>query len=196
MAQTKTYRDAFATRGRSTMLVPAGTQAANHANSTSPSSASLSNSTPGYTTLGGRYQFAAVGSAATDFTLFGFTVPTGSTLYVTGVTISTLNTGAAVATTATILDWSVAVSTSADLGAASGATAKRLPLGTQGFIVAAAIGAAAPDVVRVFDPPLVVASASIFHVIVQCPVGTATGSQVSAATCRSTAGSNDDHQRP
>lgn len=174
----KTWREYMSGLGRTTLVAPAGTQTANHANSTSPTSASLSNSTPGYTTLGGRYQFAATGSAATDFTLFGYTVPTGYTLYVSGVSISTLNTGAAVATTATVLDWSVATSTSADLGAASGATAKRVTVGTQGFIVGAAIGVAANDVNRTFDPPLKVPAASIFHVIVQVPVGTATGSQV------------------
>lgn len=178
MPTPKTWRDYLAGLGRTAVTVPAGTQAANHANSTSPVSASLSNSTPGYTTLGGRYQFAAPATAATDFTLFAFTVPAGFTLYVTGVSISTLNTGAAVATTATVLDWSVAVSTSADLGAGSGATAKRVTVGTQGLIVGAAIGAAAPDITRPFDPALRVPSASIFHVIVQVPLGTATGSQV------------------
>ena len=43
------------------------TQTANHANSTSPTSATLSNTAAGYTTLGGRYQFAAPAGAATDF---------------------------------------------------------------------------------------------------------------------------------
>lgn len=151
-------------------------QTANHANSTSPSSASLSNTAAGYATLGGRYQFAAPGGAATDFALFGFQVPAGFRAVITGVTITTVNTGAAVATTATILDWSLGIkSTAVSLATAS---LRRVPLGVQGFIVGAAIGAVAAEIDRKFDPELVVEDGEFVHVIVQVPVGTATGSQV------------------
>jgi len=157
-------------------------QTANHANSASPSSATLSNTAAGYTTLGGRYQFAAPAGAATDFALFGYQVPAGYQLYVTSVKISAINTGAAVATTATILDWGVGVNASAvSLATADGAgtwAPRRIPLGTQGFIVGAAIGAAASDVVMNFSPPLCVDASRFFHVILQVPVGTATASQV------------------
>ena len=47
-----------------------GTATANHANSTSPSSATLANATAGYSTLGGRFQFAAILGAATDYARF------------------------------------------------------------------------------------------------------------------------------
>jgi hypothetical protein len=161
-------------------------QTANHANSTSPTSATLSNTAAGYTTLGGRYQFAAPLGAATDFALFGYQVPAGYQLYVTGIAISACNTGAAVATTATMLDWSIAV----DSTAVSLATAdsfgppfvsmgpRRTALGMQGFIVGAGIGVCAPDIVRSFNPPLVAEPSRFAHVIVQVPVGTATASQV------------------
>lgn len=168
--------------------VTAFAQTANHANSTSPASATLSNTAAGYTTLGGRYQFAAPAGAATDFALFGFQVPTGYQLYVTGVAITAMNTGAALAGSATILDWSVGVNSSAVSLATADATGnvwgpRRIGLGMQGFPLAAPngpiqIGDVAPDIVRAFDPPLIVDSGRFFHVIVQVPVGTATGSQV------------------
>ena len=158
-------------------------QTANHANSTSPVSATLSNTAAGYTTLGGRYQFAAPAGAATDFALFGFQVPAGYSFYCTGVAISAINTGAAVATTATILDWGIATNSSAvSLATADSAgitwSPRRIPLGVQGFIVAAGIGQQANDIVRAFDSPIVCESGRFFHTILQVPVGTATASQV------------------
>jgi hypothetical protein len=170
-------------RGAYQSPVTAFLQTANHANSTSPVSATLANATAGYTTLGGRYQFAAPASAATDFALFGFQVPAGYQLYVSSVAIAAMNTGATVATTPTVLDWSVAVnSSSVDLGTAESPPAtyapRRSALGMHGFQVGALAGAQAPDLVRTFDPPLVVDGGRFFHTIVQVPVGTATASQV------------------
>lgn len=161
-------------------------QTANHANSTSPTSATLSNTAAGYTTLGGRYQFAAPAGAATDFALFGYTVPAGYQLYITSIAISTCNTGAAVATTATMLDWSIAVdSTAVSLATGdsfgppfSTMAPRRTALGMQGFIVGAGIGVCAADIVRTFSPPLVAEPGRFAHIIVQVPVGTATASQV------------------
>lgn len=178
----------FAQGGRGAYQSPVTTyaQTANHANSTSPTSATLSNTAAGYTTLGGRWQFAAPAGAATDFALFGYQVPTGLQLVVTGIRISSCNTGAAVATTATMLDWSIATNSSAvslattdALGPPPTAWApRRMTLGSQGFIVGAAIGACAPDINHAFTTPVVVDSGRFFHVIVQVPVGTATASQV------------------
>jgi hypothetical protein len=90
-----------------------GVQLENHTNSTAPTSATLSNTAAGYTTLGGRFQFAAVAGAATDFALFGFQVPVGSRFICEGTHIETYNTGAAVATTATVLEWSMGFNSSA-----------------------------------------------------------------------------------
>lgn len=173
--------------GQGAVFTPTtGAQAANHVNSTSPTSATLSNTAAGYTTLGGRWQFAAPAGAVTDFALFGYQVPTSYRLVVTGIAISSCNTGAAVATTATLLDWSVGVQSTAvslataDAIAASPTSApRRVTLGTQGYVIGAAIGQCVPDIVRDFSKaPLVVDSTRFFHVIVQVPVGTATASQV------------------
>jgi len=180
----KPFADKLVGIGRGGYQSPVTTfaQTANHANSTSPTSATLSNTAAGYTTLGGRFQFAAPAGAATDFALFGFQVPAGYQLYVKGVYIDAVNTGAAVATTATMLDWSVGVNASAvSLATADGAgtwAPRRIPVGVQSWIVAAGIGAPVEAIKRSFQIPVVVEGGRFFHVIVQVPIGTATASQV------------------
>lgn len=151
----------------------ARTQLANWANSAVPATATLSNTVPGYTTLGGQFLFAAPASAETDFALFGFTVPTGVNLNVTGIYVDTLNTGAAVATTATVLSWFCGEAAAATLATNSFRTA----LGNQTFPVGAAIGAQATPISRTFDTPIMVTSGRVFHVALKIPVGTATASQ-------------------
>jgi len=169
-------------RGAYQSPVTAFGQTSNHTNSANPGNATLLNTAAGYTTLGGRYQFAAPAGGITDYALFGFQVPAGFQLVVTGVRISAINTGAAVATTATILDWALGLNSSAvSLGTADGSgtwAPRRIPIGTQGFIVGNAIGVAAQDINATFPTPLVVDGGRFFHVIVQVPVGTATASQV------------------
>lgn len=158
-------------------LLPAdGTQTPNHANSTSPSSASLSNTVAGYTTCGGRYQFAAPAGAATDFALFGYQMPATHRGIITGVDISAVNTGATVATNPTILDWFMQIN--GDNVSLADADARRLPLGMQGFIVGALAGTVAQEIRRSFHTPLIIEPSRFLHVGVQVPVGTATGSQV------------------
>lgn len=161
---------------------------ANYANSAAPASATLSNTAAGYTTLGGQFQFAAVGGAETDYALFAFQVPAqsatnqGRTLLVRGVWIDTTNTGAAVAGTETILQWSVGYDSSAvSLATADAAAAKArrvVPLGIQSFAIGAAIGAQAIRISQAFAQPLPVYAGNYFHVILKMPRGTATASQV------------------
>jgi len=153
-----------------------GAQTENHTNSTAPVSAALSNTAAGYTTLGGKFQFAAVAGAVTDFALFGFTVPAGSRFLCEGVLISTRNTGAAVATSASTLEWAMGFNSSA----VSLATANiiRRQVGTQVFAIGAAIEAIAPNLEVDFVTPEVIESGRFVHVILTLPVGTATVSQV------------------
>lgn len=182
--QYKTWQDVCVSVGNGGYQSPtAFTQTSNHANSTSPSSATLSNTAAGYTTLGGRYQFAAVGGAATDYALFAFQVPTPFQMYITGVRISCVNTGAAVGTSATILDWSLGINSSAVSLATSDSpptswAPRRMPLGTQGFLVSDAIGKTATDINVTLNSPVAVDAGRYIHIILQMPVGTATGSQV------------------
>lgn len=156
-----------------------GAQTAQHANSSAASSASLSNTVPGYTTLGGRWQFAAPGGAATDFVLFSYQVPAGLRLWLESIGISAMNTGAAVATTATLLDWFLAVGDAASLADSS---QRRLPLGVQGFPVSSPIGFVAQDFFRQFRAPIVIPSQKFLAIGVAVPVGTATTSQVIRGT--------------
>lgn len=157
-------------------------QTANHANSTSPVSATLSNTAAGYATLGGRFQFAAIGGAVTDYAIFAFQVPAGYQLYINDISISCMNTGAIGGLTGTILDWALGVNSSAvSLATADGAgtwAPRRIPLGMQAFAISASIGVTASDINRRFDTPVVVDSGRFVHIILQVPVGLATGSQV------------------
>jgi hypothetical protein len=155
-----------------------GAQLAQWANSAEPSSATLSNTAAGYTTLGGKFQFAAPAGAVTDFALFGFQVPTPANLIVTGVDIETWNTGAASATTPTLMTWALGVgSTAVSLATA---TVTRVGLGAQSIPVATAIGATVGRISKSFQTPLLCAAGRFLHVILRIPVGTATASQVIA----------------
>lgn len=183
MQQTRAWGEVMATMGRGAYQssVTPFAQTANHANSSSPASATLSNTAAGYATLGGRYQFAAVGGAATDFALFAFQVPAGYQMFVGSVNISCVVTGTAVVT-ATVLDWGVGVNSSAvSLATVDGAgtwAPRRVPIGVQGFAALAGIGVQPPNVAQAFNPPLVVDGGRYFHVILQVPAGAATGSLV------------------
>lgn len=55
---------------------------------------------------------------------------------------------------------------------------RRIPIGLQTFLVGDLIGRAATDIVRAFDPPLIVDSARFLHVIAQIPFGTASLGQI------------------
>jgi hypothetical protein len=171
--------------GNTALQSPTGTavaQTANYVNSTVPASATLSNTAAGYTTLGGQFQFAAVAGAETDYALFAYQVPTGTTLVVRGLWIDTVNTGAAVATTATLLQWALGVGSSAvSLATVDGAATKspaKLGLGMQTFPIGAAIGAQALPVDKNFDSSIVINSGEFLHIILKMPVGTATASQI------------------
>lgn len=161
---------------------------ANWANSAAPASATLSNTAAGYTTLGGQWQAAAVVGAETDYALFGYQVPTGSstlpgkTLYITGLRIGeTFIQGAAVAT-ATVLVWGIAVgSTAVSLATADGAAAvgpRRKMCGAQSFAAAAAVGAISAGFERQFETPLVAPPGTFVHIILKMPQGAATASLV------------------
>lgn len=153
-----------------------GVQNENHTNSAAPASATLSNTAAGYTTLGGKFQFAAVAGAETDYALFGYTVPANSRFLCEGVRIETFNMGAAVATTPTLLEWAASFNGSA----VSLATANliRRQLGVQSLAVGAGIGAAASPVDVDFKTPEVTESGRFLVVILKMPVGTATASQI------------------
>lgn len=170
-------------------VVGAGTgYLANWANSAVPASATLSNTTAGYTSLGGQFQFVAVSGSETDYALFAFQVPAqtatnqGRTLVVHSINISTFNMGAAVATTPTLLQWGIAYDgTAVALTTPDGASTKaprRVPLGCQSLPVGLAVGGNVPDLSVDFRQPLSVNAGNYLHVILKMPVATATASQI------------------
>lgn len=174
--------------GVSTQAGTAVAQLANYANSAAPASATLSNTAAGYTTVGGQWQFAAVGGAETDYALFAWQCPATAALQhnkkqiIRRVRISTNNTGAAVATTETLLQWFVGVgATAVSLATADATTTKayhRLALGTQVLPIAAAIGAEARDIDVELTSPLIVLPGEFGCVGLKMPRGTATASQI------------------
>ena len=170
-------------------VVGAGTGSlANWVNSTAPASATLSNASAGYTSLGGQFQFAVVPGSETDYALFAYQVPAqtatnqGRTLVVHGINISTFNMGAAVATTPTLLQWGIAHDgTAVSLATADAASTKaprRVPLGCQSLPVGLAVGGNVPDLRVDFRQPLSVNAGNYLHVILKILVGTATASQI------------------
>lgn len=183
----KLWKETLASLGQGSYQSPitAFAQTSNFANSAAPSSATLSNTAAGYTTLGGKYQFAAVTGAETDYALFAYQVPTGFQLYVTGIAITVMNTVVAVATTPTTMEWGVAVNSSAATLASLDAAGppmtwapRRMHIGQQSFATGAVVGAVATDIVRGFDPPLIVDSGRFFHVILRMPVATNTATEI------------------
>lgn len=159
----------------------------NNANSAVPATATLSNTTAGYATLGGQFVFAATAGAETDYALFAFlnTVPTtgitGRNLIIRGVWINLWNQVAAVATTPTVFQWSLAVgSTAVSLATTDGASTrlpKRIALGAQSLIVGSAVGASAERLDVNLDAPLVCEPGTYTHIILKMPVGTATATE-------------------
>ena len=185
-------------QGNSCINVPDGIatgQTANYANSTIPVSATLSNTTAGYTTLGGQWQFASVLGAETDYALFAYLNPAGTNviqgknLIIRGIRIETYNTGAISATTPNLLQFAVGVgSTGVSLATADSATSgtcapRRIPIGTQYLPVGAVIGQNCTPIDINFDVPLVVEPSKYFHLILKMVVGTATASQIIRGTC-------------
>lgn len=183
--QNKSWAEVLAGLGRTAYQSPLTTfgQTANHANSTSPTSATLANTTAGYATLGGRFQFAAIAGAATDYALFAYQVPAGYQLFINQVRISLINSGIAVAITGSVFDWAIGVNASAvslattDNPPTSWAP-RRIPLGTQGFEIADGVGEWAETLKQNFTSPLVVDGGRYVHIILQCPIGTATATEV------------------
>lgn len=189
LQQSRSWGEVLASMGRGgcqSPVTPFG-QTSNHTNSTSPVSATLSNTAAGYATLGGRYQFAAVSGAATDYALFAFQIPSGFQMFLNSISISTANTGAiGSAITPTLLEWALGINSSAvSLATADGAgtwAPRRIPLGMQAFGLSAFIGAQPSDITRRFDTPLVVDSGRFLHIILQIPSGVNTASQIFRGT--------------
>ena len=148
----------------------------NWTNSAASASATLSNTAAGYATLGGRFQFAAVAGAETDYALFACLIPSPYSFYCTGVHISAFNSGAAVTTTPTVLDWWIGPNNAAISLATAGML--RVPLGIQYFPLASPIGFCAAELDANFDTPMKTDAGRYFEIILRIPVGSATAAEI------------------
>jgi hypothetical protein len=181
----KNWRDQSAGMSKNIVQSPVTTfsQVTQWANTTQPTTFTPVNiGTGAFTTLGGEYIMNSVATGATDLVLFAYQVPAGYQLYLTDMWITAMNTGAAVAVSATVLQWGLAVNSSAvSMATADSAGTtwqpRRIPIGSQAFPIAAAIGAVAPDIVRTFTTPIVCDSGRYVHVFFKPVIGTATASQ-------------------
>jgi hypothetical protein len=175
---SRSWSEILANNTQGSIISPtAFTQTQTFSNSAEPASMTLSNTVAGLTTLGGKFQFAAVAGAVTDYLIFAFTVPAPYSLVVRSISIDAWNVGAAVATTPTLLTWGCFANSTTASAAGNGV---RRFLGAHGFAVGAAIGAGTTQIVREFGVPLITDSGRMFGIILRMPVGTATGSQVIA----------------
>jgi len=178
-------------QGLSAVQTPSGGaagQTSNNVNSTVPATATLSNTAAGYATLGGRFLFAAVAGAETDYALFAYLNPvpttgiTGRNLVIRGVWVETYNAVVAVATTPTVLEWTLGVgSTAVSLATADAAATrspKRISLGSQSFLVGALAGSNSERVDINLDAPVVVEPGTYAHIILRVPYGTATATEL------------------
>lgn len=156
------------------------------ANSASTVFATLTNNTtPSYTTLGGRFQWKAVaGSLTNEYPIFAYQVPAGFTLYIKNINI-TMGSLVTKPTTAVYhsWDWSVGVNSSA----VSLATAQnppttyapqRFPLGIQSIQGIAQFSAQITPLSVTFTSPLSCLATRYLHISVQIPYGTVSATMV------------------
>lgn len=181
---TRTSRESQSGMGYSSIQSPtAYTQLANYGNSTAPTARTLANTTAGEATLGGLIRANAMAAGpATDLILFAFLVPAPYTFYFTGIQIpAPINEVAAVATTATVFQYGMAFGSSA-VSLATAGTYPPMRVGLAGFHtapVALAVGGIFSGNTIDWRPgaPIAVAGGRYVHVIVKCPVGTATATE-------------------
>lgn len=172
----------------------APTWLANWATNAAPASATLSNTAPSYTELGGQCQWVTVNGAETDAAIFGYQVPVGSvarpgkTLYITGIRIQSI-TMTATNSNYSAIQWSIGVGSYGASGASlantegAGTKAPRiLPLGYTTAIASngfggGAVGATwALPIEVIFQSPLVANSGEYVHIIAKNVIGVASTS--------------------
>lgn len=158
------------------------TQLANYSNSAAPTTRTLSNTAAAETTLGGLLRVNSIAGGNTDYIMFGFTVVSPYTFWVTSVRIPPpINEVVAIATTDTIFTYFLAFGSSA-VSLATGSTypPMRKPLaGTHRGIVADAAGVQFRGETIVWQPPtpIPVYGGRFFHVGCRELVGTATATE-------------------
>jgi hypothetical protein len=174
------YQMASIGRGSLQSPVTAYAQTQQWANSALPSAAAMSNTAAAYTTLGGLYNITTAFTANQDNIIFGYQVPTGFQFFLTDVWI-----GGAVTTvlgaTATALHWGLGLNASnvslatTDSFTTNAYGPRRLYLGTQGLVSAAAVGTTLTPIDLSMNTPQIVDSGRFIDVILRAAASPATG---------------------
>jgi len=146
---------------------------ANRTNSAAPASASLSNTTLSYATLGWGFLFTCVAGAETDYALFWYLVPTGFKLVVKGITIDAYVSTALGATPVNIEWWAGFNSSWTSLATAAPWAPRLMGMGNMTFPASSAIGTRGNDIDRDFEA--CVDSGRYMHIVMKLPSSPTTG---------------------
>jgi len=169
---------------RSSIVTPSTlTQTANYTNNTAPSAASLSNTVPSYTTLGGLWQFSAVAGSETDYALFGYQIPASVSLYLRSISIGAQVFGQTSCQKPTVLQWAIGANgTSASLASGSPTF---LPIGMMDVAQSARIGDKFNGSPVKFKPdtPIVITTTKYLHIVLRVPISNATPGQQIRGFC-------------
>jgi hypothetical protein len=154
-----------------------GAVSSNITNSAAVGLATLSNTTAGYSTLGGFFRFNAVAGATTDYCLFSYAVSSGSNLLITDIILDAWVNGAAIATTPTLLNFILNANNLAT--SLSTLNTNRIPIGSISLPVGTAVGAKPNNPVVVnLTTPVLTAGNRFLNIILRMPIATATASSV------------------
>jgi hypothetical protein len=189
VTNTRPWNETLLDMGRNAcqLPMPLWTTTSNIVNSTVPATITLANSVApnGPTVLCGQFKFNAVAAAETDYILFAFQVPGGFIMRVNEIYVSAYISAGNLAAL-TVFEWSVGIeSTAVDLATVDGTgtvATRRKPLGSQVFLPSGNTSTQAIDLVRTYDPPLVINSGRYFHVILRQPFGAATAGVIYRGT--------------
>lgn len=154
-----------------------GAQAPQWTNSAEPALATLSNTAASYTTNGGKFRFAAVAGAVTDYALFGSVLANGSwsKTKIKRIRINVIARGVAVGAVAHEFEWFLAVNltTAGNLTTA----ASRIPLGRQVIAANAPVSTQATLIdVDLSGMPVFIHPQRGWALGLRMPTGTATAS--------------------
>ncbi len=169
----------MASTGRSPIISPtAFTQTPQLAAGAAPAAGTPSNTTSLYTTLGGEFICSASATSENLLSIFGFTIPSPYTFYLTGIFIPPcIVAGAATATTATVLEFSVIANCSSTNISTGGGFRFTIP-GLFQVASGAAIGTVFNGQQCVWVPitPIACLPGTVLHIAYKVILGTATSS--------------------
>jgi len=185
LAMVATWEEQMAGTGRGSIADPqTGSQLQNYSNSAAPTTiavASLSNTTPAYTTLGGLFAFNTPAGAETDYLLFAYQVPDGFTAFIWTIQVGCVILGARSTTSPTVLQWGIAVgSSAASLATGAPNPPLRQTIGFQQAPKTASVGDTLQPPNLTYSPkaPLICFGGKYIQIIVRVVSGNATAGQI------------------